>query len=241
MDVAPPDLDSKSTELYQAALSAINEASIPYLIGGGLAFQYHTGYPRSFNDLDIYCKAGDYPKILKLLETQGFSTVVQDEKWLAKATKDSAQIDFLFSTPNNVQTVDDSWIDNGKSGKLFDMKILYVGSEELLWSKIYVQDANKYDGPDAHHLILKLGDTLNWKNLLSRMEADWEVLLATLINFRFVFPSKRDKVPRWLMDELVERLQRQLEMPVSNDDICRGPLLSRTNYAIAIEKEGFIV
>lgn len=239
--MTPTDLDPKTLETYKVALELITAADIPFLVGGGLAFQRYTEHPRGFHDLDIFCKAGDYPKILQILEEKGFSTVIQDEKWIAKATKNKVQIDFIFSTPNNVQTVEDSWFANGQKGELFGTDVAFLGPDELLWSKLYVQDANKYDGPDVHHLILKLGDTLDWKGLLTRMEADWEVLLAAIINFRFVFPRWRKRVPEWLLVELIERLERQLTMPDPKDNICRGPLLSRTNYSHVISEGGFIV
>lgn len=241
MKIVPPDLNTATVKTYKTALETIAANDIPFLIGGGLAFQYYTGHPRAFNDLDIFCKAGDYPKILQLLESKGFTTVIQDEKWIAKASKGKANIDLLFSTPNNVQTVEDSWFKNGQSGQIFGLTVPFLGANELVWSKIYVQNATKFDGPDVYHLILKIGDTLDWKGLLRRMEADWEVLLAAIITFRFVFPSKRGIIPGWLMTELVERLQRQLEMPIPRDSICRGPLLSRTNYAYIVNEGGFIV
>ena len=241
MDMSPPDLDSRSIKVFKDALEIITDAKIPFLIGGGLAFQFYTGHPRSFNDIDIFCKAGDYPKILQLLQENGYDTTIQDEKWLAKAFKDSCQIDFLFSTPNNVQTVDDRWFEGGQTSTLFDMEVQFLGYEELLWSKMYVQDAHKFDGPDVYNLILKIGEKLNWKSLLGRMEADWEILFAVLLTFRFVFPSKRHIVPGWLMSELIERLQRQLELPIPHDNICRGPLLSRTNYNKVISDEGMLV
>lgn len=121
------------------------------------------------------------------------------------------------------------------------MKVQFLGFEELLWSKMYVQDTHKFDGPGVYNLILKIGHKLDWKSLLGRMEADWEIFFAVLLNFRFVFPSKRDIVPAWLMEELIERLQRQLELPIPHDNICRGPLLSRTNYNKVISDEGLLV
>lgn len=138
----PPDLDSETVKLYKLALETIVSAKIPILVGGGIALQHHTSYPREFRDLDVFCKAGDYPKILQLLEEKKFKVTVQDEKWLAKATKGKAAIDFLFSAPNNVQTVDDSWFKNGTKGELFSTKISFLGVEELLWSKIYVQGSD---------------------------------------------------------------------------------------------------
>ena len=241
MNIVPPDLDKETVKAYTTALEAIGTSGIPFLIGGGLAFQHYTGHPRTFNDLDVFCKAGDYPKILQLLEAKGFTTAIQDEKWIAKASKGKAHIDFLFSAPNNLQTVEDSWFKTGQNGQIFGMSVPFLGANELVWSKIYVQNATKFDGPDVYHLILKIGETLDWRGLLSRMEADWEVLLAAIINFRFVFPSNRTIIPGWLMGELLERLERQLAMPIPHDNICRGPLLSRTNYAYDVNEGGFIV
>ena len=41
------------------------------------------------------------------------------------------------------------------------------------------------------------------------MELYWEVMLIHLLNFRFIYPTERDCVPRWLFDELMERLRTQ--------------------------------
>lgn len=235
------EVDPVKRESFNAALTTITAANIPFLVGGGIAFHHHTGYPRSYSDLDIFCKAGDYPKILSLLEEKGFDVTVQDEKWLAKAHKGEAQIDVLFSAPNNIQTVEESWFENGEKVELFGVEVTCLGAEELFWSKIYVQNSSKFDGPDVYHLILKKGHAIDWRNILNRMEADWEILLAALINFRFVFPSKRDIIPTWLLTELMDRLSRQLDLPTPEDDICRGPVLSRTNYAYDIIEGGFIV
>ena len=59
-------------------------------------------------------------------------------------------------------------------------------------------------------MILKCHDQIDWKMLLSHMELYWEVLLMALLNFRFVYPSERHLVPRWLMEELLARLNDQM-------------------------------
>ena len=41
------------------------------------------------------------------------------------------------------------------------------------------------------------------------MEPHWEVLLTHLLNFRFVYPTERDLVPRWLMEELTGGCRRR--------------------------------
>ena len=52
-----------------------------------------------------------------------------------------------------------------------------------------------------------------------------------LLNFRFVYPSEREKIPSWLMHELLSRLQHQFELPTPKMKVCRGRMFSVTDYA----------
>ena len=61
-------------------------------------------------------------------------------------------------------------------------------------------------------MILKMLRPIDWKQLLTHMELYWEVLLMALLNFRFVYPSERHLVPRWIMEELLERLRDQSDV-----------------------------
>jgi len=45
------------------------------------------------------------------------------------------------------------------------------------------------------------------------MDLHWEVLLVHLLNFRWAYPSERNRVPLWLMHELLDRLEQQLDLP----------------------------
>jgi hypothetical protein len=65
------------------------------------------------------------------------------------------------------------------------------------------------------------------------------VLLINVLNFRFVYPTERDLIPRWLYDELLERLKAQDEMPPASVKICRGRLISPTDYVIDVSEWGF--
>ena len=78
---------------------------------------------------------------------------------------------------------------------------------EFVWSKAFVQDRDRYDGADIAHVMLKEHENIDWRRLLTYMEPYWEVLLTHLLNFRFIYPTERDRVPQWLMDELTERLR----------------------------------
>lgn len=55
-----------------------------YLLAGTHAVNAYTGMDRPVKDLDLFCRAGDYPRILSHLQPFGYELEVEDERWLAK-------------------------------------------------------------------------------------------------------------------------------------------------------------
>lgn len=216
---------------YSDSLLLLNESGVQYLLGGGFAFSYYTGIYRDTKDLDIFCRNSSYPKILKFFGDKGFRTELTDARWIAKIFKDEYYIDLIFDTPNGICTVDDSWFANSVTGKFQNLDVAMVPPEELIWCKIYVQNRGRFDGADINHLILKQGKGLDWKRLLFRMDAHWQLLLSQLLNFQFVYPSEyRSIIPSWLFDELLNRVQDQSLLPTSVERICRGPIIDQVQY-----------
>jgi hypothetical protein len=135
--------------------------------------------------------------------------------------------------------VTDEWLQNAAEAQLFDSNVRLVTATQFVWSKVFVQDRYRYDGADVAHMILKRHEDIDWRQLLSHMEMYWEVLLIALLNFRFIYPSERNLVPRWIMDELLERLHAQLEMPSPDMRVCRGRIFSPRDYLIDVSEWGF--
>lgn len=231
--------NNPAKEFYSRILNIILENKIPFIIGGGFAVFEYTGFNRPTNDLDIFVRGGDFPKIVAIIRKEGINVSIVDERWLAKAQEAEFYVDILFSSPNYLITVDDVWFEDGIQTELFGHNVKLIPKEELIWCKAYIADRTRFDGADINHIILITGKDLNWKRLLSRMENNWEVLLSLIINFRFIYPSERNLIPKWLLEELISRLNFQIENPTPIDKICRGPLLSRTQYKIDITKLGF--
>ena len=59
-----------------------------------------------------------------------------------------------------------------------------------------------------------------------------------LLNFRFIYPSERDRMPRWLIDELLLRAHQQAELPLPQTRVCRGRLFSAEDYRIDVHDHG---
>jgi hypothetical protein len=229
----------RGEEFYHYAIELLNKHDIKYLIGGAYAFREYTGIFRDTKDIDVFCRHEEYEKILKLFSDRDFDYEVTDVRWIAKVFNGEEYVDIIFGNPTNICPVDDTWFEHAKVGNLFGQPVLFMAPEEMIWSKIFVQDRERYDGSDINHLILKQSKNMDWHRLNNRLKPHWQLLLGQLINFQYVYPSERDLVPKWLMEELSQKALNQYDFPPSFDKICRGPYLDNQQYETDIKIWGF--
>ncbi len=230
---------SKAEDFYRESLKILKKSRVPFLIGGTFAINAYTNINRPTVDMDIFCKPSDFPRILQAFAKQGYKTEILDERWLAKVYQGKFYFDIIFSSPNAISPVSDAWFENANNFKFYDVEVKLLPVTELFWAKAFTQDRDKYDGPDITHLILKQHAQIDWQRLLKYFDQYWEVLLTHILNFRFVYPSEREEIPRWLLNELLSRLHSQIELPTSTTKICRGRLFSLKNYEIDLKEWGF--
>jgi hypothetical protein len=221
---------------YKEALELLEESGASFMLGGAFCMFEYTGIYRDTKDLDIFCKASEYTRILKFFADKGYKTELTDVRWLAKVFKGEYFIDIIFDTVNNICRVDDSWFQHAVDAEFVGCNVKLLSPEELIFCKLYVQNRERYDGADVNHVMLKQGKTLNWERLMQRMDPHWHILLAQLIQFQFVYPSDyHDIIPRWLFDELIRRAQEQYDLPPAVERVCRGPIIDQTQYQVDIK------
>ena len=230
---------SPAHAFYADVLKILKESKFTFMVAGGFAVNAYTGLRRPTKDIDIFVKAGDYPKILNKFTSLGFKTQVQDERWIAKIYKGKLYVDLIFGSSNLVAPVTDDWFKDSVTAKIFNYDVKIPSVTHLIWSKVFIQNRDRYDGADIAHLILLKHQDVNWERLLCSMEQYWEVLLIHLLNFRFIYPSEREKIPSWLMLELVSRLKHQFELPTGMMKVCRGRMFSVTDYTPDVTELGF--
>ncbi|MCA1494422.1 nucleotidyltransferase family protein [Sinorhizobium alkalisoli] len=238
--LALPRLAGAEAEDFVAtAIADLVKSKIPFLIAGTFAVSAYTGISRLTKDLDIFCKAGDFARILNHFQSLGYTAEIEDERWLGKVYKGKHFFDVIFSSSNGTMLVSDAWFEHALKVKINANAVSIVAPTELVWSKSFIQLRERYDGADVAHMILKSHDQIDWRRLLDYMDAHWEVLLIHLLNFRWIYPSERDRVPPWLLDELLRRLAAQGELPLSQTKICRGRMYSRADYEVDVTEWGF--
>jgi hypothetical protein len=236
MPSAPSD-DAEA--FYRWSLKKLCASDIPFLVGGTYAFAAHTGISRPTKDLDIFCKAGDFPRLLQYFQTKGLEIDVKDERWIGKVYKGAHFFDIIFGSANGTMLVTDTWFAHASEVELLGIRVPVLAPTELISSKVFIQLRHRFDGPDIMHVILTQHADIDWRRLLVQMGSNWEVLLAHLINFRWIYPTERQCIPRWLMDELIDRLQRQIDLPAPRVRICRGTMLSHVDYQMDVRRWGF--
>jgi hypothetical protein len=238
---AEPTLQSCQAEAFYAdALRELARLSVPFLLAGTYAVSAYTGIIRGTKDLDIFCTAGDFSRILSHCKALGYKIVIEDDRWLGKVFSGEHFFDVIFASPSGTMPVNNQWFESARQMEVFGTLVPVIAPTELIWSKAFIQLRHRYDGADIVNIVLKQHREIDWQRLLAYMDLHWEVLLTHILNFRWVYPSRRHFIPRWLMDELIDRLKRQLDLPLPLTDICRGRIFSRVDYEMAVKEWGFV-
>lgn len=235
----PEILSTGAKEFYCRTVKLLTEAGIPFLVGGAYALQRYTGVVRHTKDFDIFIRRGDYVRLMDLLAQNGCRTELTYPHWLGKAHCDNEFIDVIFSSGNAVAQVDDEWFEHALSGEVLGEQVSLCPAEEMIWSKAFIMERERYDGADIAHLIRASGRQLNWPRLLKRFGAHWRVLLSHLVMYGFVYPAERQQVPDWVLKELAARLAADIDDTSTNGRVCHGTLLSRAQYLIDVEEWGY--
>jgi len=232
-------LDEQSRGFYQAALGQLDKHKLEYLVGGAYAFARYTGIERHTKDFDIFIRKDDWPRAEEILSNAGYETELTFPHWIGKAYSGEDFIDLIFSAGNGVATVDDLWFKHAVSERVLDMDVRLIPAEEMIWSKGLIMERERYDGADVAHVIQSMGEKLDWKRLLMRYDKYWRALYSHLILFGFIYPTKRSKVPAWVMHELAGRLGHEVHGPDPKEKICYGTVLSRQQYLVDVQKWGY--
>jgi hypothetical protein len=223
-------------DVYREALTCLTDAGIPFLIGGAFGLETYTGAIRRTKDLDLFVRPADRIALMERLQESGFQTEWRFPHWLGKACKKDWSIDMIFSSGNGLCTVDDGWFQFAIPADILGVKVHVVPAEEMLWSKAFVMERNRYDGGDIAHLLQARASMMDWARLLSRFNAHWRVLFSHIILFGYVYPAQRLRVPDWFMHEMVRRLELEMQSLSPDRRVCQGTLLSWSQYLIHVER-----
>jgi Nucleotidyl transferase of unknown function (DUF2204) len=232
-----PELQPEQERLYKDTLRILNEHGIPYLVSGAFALQEHTGVRRPTKDLDIFLTADAASQALDLFERLGFRCEVCDPVWLAKVHRDDYFVDLITGMSNAALAVTSSWITRGRPAVIFGISTRIISAEELLASKLFVVRRERFDGADIAHTIYATRGQLDWNRILELAGAHWEMVLWTLVLYRYIYPAQSEYVPLTIWTQLVNRLMFRLLNPDPAAPF-RGSLVDQNMFAIDVKEWG---
>jgi hypothetical protein len=110
-----------------------------------------------------------------------------------------------------------------------------LAPEELVASKIFVAKRERFDGADIAHVIYGTYGEFDWKRELELVGQHWEMLLWSLMLFRYVYPAQSHYVPSEVWCELLTRFTREVKDPNPNG-LFRGSVIDENMFAIDVEE-----
>ena len=231
-------LPEATERFYRQSIRTLQEAEVPFLVGGAYAFAVYTGISRHTKDLDIFLRPRDVDRALHYFRRDGFEPERTYPHWLAKAFCGDDCIDLIYRAGNGLCEVDDGWFERARQETVLGEPAALCAPEDILWMKAYIMERERFDGADVAHLIHSCAERLDWAHLVRSFGSDWRVLLSHLVLFGYIYPSERNRVPSSLMSDLLQRAHEETRTNCP-DRICRGTLLSRAQYLPDVQEGGY--
>jgi hypothetical protein len=233
-----PDRTDYSGGYYAEALTALSRSSIPFLIGGSHGLARYLEVERETKDLDVFICPDDIHRTLGFFREMGYRTELTFPHWLGKVYRGPTFIDLIFSSGNSIARVDQDWFTYARDGELLGVPVKVCPPEEMIWSKAFVQERERFDGADVMHLFYHFGEALDWNRLLDRFGPHWRVLFGFIVWFGFVYPDQRQRIPTWVSHDLATRFLHEGSDDTSK--ICNGTLFSREQYLHDVCVGGYV-
>jgi len=233
----PMDIPDQQATLFSEVLLVLKEKRFPHAVSGAFALRQHTGICRFTKDLDLFMTASTSREVLPYLEQQGFACEVRDPVWLAKVHKGEFFVDLITGMSNGVIVVKDSWIERARPAVVHGVETRVLAPEELVASKIFVAKRERFDGADIAHVIYGTYPRFDWDRELELVGEHWEMLLWSLLLFRYVYPAQTHYVPARIWSLLLQKLQNTIAKPEPQVEF-RGSLVDENMFAIDINEWG---
>lgn len=238
-----PNCDSAALDpkraFYRTAIEALQRSGIPFLVGGAYALKHYTNILRDTKDLDIFLCRRHIEPALAVLAAVGYRTELTFEHWIGKALWQDYVIDVIFNSGNGLNPVAEDWFGYAPRGQVLGVPVRLSPAEEMIWSKAFIMERERYDGADIQHVFLRWGARLDWQRLLRRFAGHSAVLLSHVALFHYIYPGERASIPPWVLPELSRRLADEWAAPPTEPRLCRGPMLSHSQYRMDLQCWGY--
>jgi hypothetical protein len=161
---------TQSDDLLQSlkrAAAALREASIPFVVGGGIA-AWARGGPPTEHDIDLLIRESDAEAALAACAAAGMRTEIPPEGWLVKAWDGDVLIDLIFR-PTGV-VVDNNLFEQSDELNVHAVPMCVLSVEDLLSTKLLALTEHNLDFGPVLEYARSLREQIDWPSLRARTE-----------------------------------------------------------------------
>jgi hypothetical protein len=216
-------ISASEWRIYRAAIRALRNEGIAFLVGGGFARASYTGHWRDTKDIDFYVHPVDRGRAERALSKAGFADyhkkLPYDRAWIYRSYKRNLIVDLIWAMANQRAHVDETWFHRAPRLTIRGERLCLVPAEELVWCKLYVIQHDRCDWPDIFNLLHERGLRMDWAHLIRRVEDDAPLLQAVLTVYGWLCPAKVRELPATLWRRLAAARKAMCSKPTTHDRI----------------------
>jgi len=144
---------------------ALQEAGIPFVLGGGLAC-WARGAPKTEHDVDFLVRPEDAERAHQALAQAGMRTENPPEGWLLKAYDDEVLVDLIFDPQGG--PVDDEIFERAEELEVYAMRMNVAALEDVLVQKLLALSEQEPDYSSVLELARSLREQVDWDDVRER-------------------------------------------------------------------------
>jgi len=152
-------------ETPRAAISAMRDAHVPFMLGGSFA-AWARGGPPPHKDLDLMVKPEDAERALAALATAGMRTERPPEEWLFKAWHNDVVVDLIFH-PTGLEITDEV-LARAQTLSVMAIATPVMALEDMLATKLLALDEHSLDYRGLLAVARALREQIDWEALAAR-------------------------------------------------------------------------
>ena len=147
---------------------ALNDAHVPWALGGGLAC-WARGGPETEHDVDFLVKPDDAERALAVLVKAGMRGESPPEGWLLKAYDGDVLVDLIYDPQGG--PIDDEFFARCEELEVHAMRMTVAPLEDVLTEKLLALSEQELDYGSVLELARSLREQVDWDEVRERTEA----------------------------------------------------------------------
>jgi Nucleotidyl transferase of unknown function (DUF2204) len=152
-------------ETMKRAAAALQEADVPFALGGGLAC-WARGGPETEHDVDFVVTPEHADDALDALAGAGFKTEKPPENWLYKAYDGDVLIDVIFDPRGG--PIHEGVIERAKVLEVQAVRMPVMTLEDVMVTKLLALREHEVDYDDVLEVARSLREQIDWDDVRAR-------------------------------------------------------------------------